>query len=176
MSIQSYPNIFQMSLIENWKFLCYRNASGKNQISTHLARLSKSGMMKLRRTLEHLQVKPQTSWSRPQASPTGNNIYVIHFTDENRTQHRLFGHHEIIFQEFVITLYGVEKDGKYDPANYASICADRQCECLAEPAKHKCSCLARFDTLFPDGQTLPSKKPRVDARPGKSPSLHGRQR
>ena len=176
MPIQSYPNSFRMSLIENWKFLCYRNASGKNQISPHLVRLSKSGIMKLRRTLEHLQVKPQTAWSRPQASPTGNNIYVIHFTDENRTQHRLFGHHEITFQEFVITLFGVEKDGKYAPANYISICTDRKCECLAAPRKHKCSCLERGDALFPDWQTLPTKKPRLDARPGRPPSLYGRER
>jgi hypothetical protein len=52
-----------------WSFLCYRNDAGRNLIYPHLSALSKQGMMNLRRTLEHLRVKPQTSWDRPQASP-----------------------------------------------------------------------------------------------------------
>ena len=151
-----------------WSFLCYRNDAGRNLIYSHLSALSKQGMMNLRRTLEHLRVKPQTSWDRPQASPLGNHMYVIRLEDENRTQHRLFGHHEIPRQAFVITLYGIEKDSHCAPSNYIALCPCRQCECLADPGTHKCACLEHVDALFPSWPSPHQPQPRLDARPRKT--------
>ena len=165
-----------MTLMQGWKFLCYRNASGKNQITPSLTALSKTGMMQLRRALEHLSVKPQTSWERPHASSAVNHIYVIRFRDENRTQHRLFGHHDLTGSEFVITLYGFEKDGKYEPSNYITISTTRRSECMANPGKHKCSCLQSSDSLFTTFDHKPQQITGLDARSGKSPSVYGRKR
>lgn len=144
-----------------WSYRCYKNATGRNQITSHLTGLTVKGRMQLRRTLEHLRTKPETLWIRPHASPAGNHIYVIRFHDENRTQHRLFGHHEASFAEFVITLYGVEKDRVYEPSDYLRICATRRGECASEPDKHKCSCLPESATVgsqsgnvFPIGNNL----------------------
>ena len=162
--------------MHGWKFLCYRNASGKNQITPSLTALSKTGMMQLRRALEHLSAKPQASWERPHASPAGNHIYVIRFRDENRKQHRLFGHHDLIAPEFVITLYGFEKDGKYEPSDYITISATRRSECLASPSEHKCSCLQSSDSIFPAFDCDAPQVKGLDGRPGKSSSLHGRKR
>ena len=165
-----------MTTPTTWTFLCYRNGSGRNQIYPQLRALSKQGTMNLRRTLEHLRVKPPSAWDRPQASPIGNHIYVIRFKDENRSQHRLFGHHESLYGEFVITLYGLEKDGNYAPPNYLTTCLRRQCECLAHPGTHKCACLEHGDALFPSWQPQFKPEPRLDARPRKSSGLHGRKR
>jgi hypothetical protein len=106
-----------------WRFVYPLDQRGLSDVAAKLLGLSKKARANLRRTLEHLQVKPKSEWSRPWASPLKNHIYVIRFHDENRTQHRLFGR----FDEanFVVTLYGTEKDKQYDPVNYIALCQHR---------------------------------------------------
>ena len=87
---------------------------------------SKKAAAKFDRTLDHLVQVDKTSWSRPHASPLGDHIYVIRFTDENRTQLRVFGHFEDLEHCFVMTLSGGEKDDQYEPSNYASQTQDRR--------------------------------------------------
>ena len=145
-------------------FFCYRNTVGKNLIDSHLRQLSKRASFNLRRTLEHLRVKPFHFWDRPHASPLGNHIYVIRFKDEQRTQHRFFGHHQAGQTVFVITLYGQEKDNHYEPSNYRRTCEHRQRECLADPRRHTCACLECDDPLFPAPQTLPHACAGLDGR------------
>ena len=87
---------------------------------------SKKAEAKFDRTLDHLQQSDKTDWSRPHASPIGDHIYVIRFTDENRRQLRIFGHFEDVEHCFVMTLTGGEKDDKYEPSNYDDQAKERR--------------------------------------------------
>lgn len=96
--------------------------------------------MDLRRSLQHLETKEPHYWARPHASPLGNHIYVIRFKSA-QGQFRLFGHHDQASQAFVITVFGTEKDGKYDPPNYADIANTRMGQCSQHPERHTCRSL-----------------------------------
>jgi hypothetical protein len=98
-----------------WTFRCYVDHRGMNVVLDWLSKLSPKARQNLKRTLEQLATKPKTAWERPHASPLGNHIYVIRFNDENRTQWRVYGEHEDERGCFVLTNYGTERGGKYDP-------------------------------------------------------------
>ena len=109
-----------------WNFHCYLTQRGEHATKKWRAQLTKSGLANLDRALEHLRVQPETAWTRPQASPLGNHIFVIHFRDENRTQWRLFGHFYEPHHAFVTTLGGTERDQQYLPHNYVETCQQRK--------------------------------------------------
>jgi hypothetical protein len=94
--------------------------------------ISKRGLANLDRTLEHLCVQEKTEWSRPHASPLKNSIYVIRFKDENRTQHRIFGHFHGSSNVFVLSQTGIEKDGNYSPTNYLALAESHKLTCDAQ--------------------------------------------
>lgn len=102
-----------------WKFHCFLDHRGKDVLADWHRTLSTKGRANFARARDQLKDQPKTSWDRPHASPLGNHIYVIRFKDENRTQHRAFGHFADEHHAFVITLYGEEKDGCYSPSNYS---------------------------------------------------------
>ena len=83
--------------------------------------ISKKGRAKFDAALDHLSIMAKDKWQRPHASPVNNSKYVIRFTDENRKQHRLFGHFYDKHSAFVITLTGYEKDNVYYPKDYVRI-------------------------------------------------------
>lgn len=60
------------------------------------------------------------------ASPLGDGIYVIRFSDENRSQHRIFGFFDVARRAFVMALPGGERDGKYFPSDYAKKTLERR--------------------------------------------------
>ena len=123
-----------------WRFICYKKTADHCEISKQLAKVSTKGRAKLLRTLETLQCLPQHRWERPHASTVINadHIYVIRFTDENRTQHRIFGNHQGGY--FICTLMGIEKGGKYEPANYGKIAVSRMGDCERDFHKYTCNC------------------------------------
>lgn len=80
--------------------------------------LSKAAHASLDRSIDQLSHQPPQNWSKPNpASSIGNHINVIRFHDENRKQHRIFGHFSDS-ASFVMTLSGFEKDRIYHPTNY----------------------------------------------------------
>jgi hypothetical protein len=121
-----------------WRFRCYLKQSGADLIQEWHGQLSKKGQAHLERTLEHLCVLDQTEWQRPHASALGHHIYVIRFRDENRTQHRIFGHFQ--GDEFVMTTTAIEKDNRYEPNNAKEIAYIRRQECLANPDQRTQEC------------------------------------
>ena len=110
---------------------------------TWLNGLSKKAMANLKRTLEHLAQKRITEWERPHSSSIGNNIYVIRFKDENGTQWRIYGEHELQQQCFVLTCHGTERGSVYDPpvAKCCDTASKRMAECREQWDARTCSCL-----------------------------------
>jgi len=110
---------------EPWEIRCFLKESGRNEAEKwHLA-LNKRMQVRLRTHLNHLRFQPEQRWTRPDAAALGDHLCVIHFKDENRTQHRLTGYFDIKNHAFVICVYGFEKDGVYTPQDYAD--KTRQC-------------------------------------------------
>ena len=115
-----------------WRYRCFLTQRGEHVIDAWHSRISAKGRGKLARALEHLAAQPKSEWSRPHASPVGNHIYVIRFTDENRTQHRLAGHFHGNSLAFILTLTAIEKDDKYDPSDYADRASANKVVCDAD--------------------------------------------
>jgi hypothetical protein len=127
-----------------WTFRCYVHERGKNVVMDWLNGLSKKAMVNLKRTLEHLAQKPLTAWERPHSSPIGNHIYVIRFKDENSTQWRIYGEHDPSRGCFVLTNFGTERGGVYDPpsAQCSSLASSRMADCRQHWDERTCSCLS----------------------------------
>jgi hypothetical protein len=123
-----------------WRFHCFLSERGEDVIDTWHNGVSKKGRAKLERTLEHLAVQEKTEWSRPQASPLGDHIYVIRFTDENRMQHRVAGHFHADSLAFVLTQPGYEKDDIYHPENFTKLAKSHKSTCDGEFNSRTCSC------------------------------------
>lgn len=99
-----------------WEYKCYLDERGGNPVFDWLSTLSKKAQANLKRSLEILSCLEIKDWHKPNpASLTENHIYVIRFKDENRTQWRIYGHHNIAKKTFVLSFYGNEKGNKYDP-------------------------------------------------------------
>lgn len=123
-----------------WRFRCFRSERGEDLIDRWISKtLSKKARAKLERALEYLCVRPKTEWSRPYASPLGNHIYVIRFSDENRAQLRIAGHFHGNTKLFVMTQPAVEKDDEYDPENLTELAND-----------HKNTCDSKFNNRTQD--------------------------
>ena len=104
-----------------WLFRCMLSERNTCVIKSWLMKQSVKARANLDRTIEHLAPLPPQYWARPQASPIGDNIYVIHLKNENREQLRIFGHFSgkgTAEASFVMTLEGYEKDNVYHPQNY----------------------------------------------------------
>ena len=103
-----------------WNYHESINQKGEPVVSYFLvgANFSKKTQANLDRTLDHLRDQPKSNWSRPMASPLGDNIYVIRFKDVTGMQLRLFGHFHEPHTAFVLTLTGYEKDDQYVPPDY----------------------------------------------------------
>ena len=106
--------------------------------------LAKKALANLRRTLEHLASKPKDYWERPHASPIGDNIYVIRFAEENRSQWRIYGEHDDDRECFVLCCHGTERDRRYHPT--ADVCRHtantRMAECRQHWDVRTCQCLS----------------------------------
>ena len=112
-----------------WKFDCFKDHRGESEVVDFLLSLSIKAKQNLKRALQILSVLPIQDWHKPQPSSKikdANHIYVIRFNDENRTQWRIYGFHDVNRNVFVKTNYGTEKDGKYKPA--VSKCAELSTE------------------------------------------------
>lgn len=125
------PTVDTSATHSSWQFRCKIDHRDRCVIKPWLAKLSTAGQASLDRTVQHLAPLPQEVWTRPQASKIGDNIYVIHLRDENRTQHRTFGHFHPSDHSAVLTLTGYEKDGTYFPDNYERITAEHRTSCDA---------------------------------------------
>lgn len=103
-----------------WEIRCFLRASGKNDCEKWHQGLTKRAQVKLRTHLHYLRAQPESRWVRPGAVALKDHVCVIHFTDENRTQHRLTGYFDADNHAFVICVLGIEKDRVYTPADYES--------------------------------------------------------
>lgn len=113
-----------------WRFRCLKSERGEDLIDRWKGKnLSKKATAKLERALEYLCVRPKSEWARPHASPLGNHIYVIRFSDENRAQLRVAGHFHGETRFFVMTQPAVEKDDKYDPENLTELANNHKNTC-----------------------------------------------
>lgn len=112
-----------------WRFHCFLSERGTDVIDSWHSGISKKGRAKLERTLEHLAVQEKTEWDRPHASPLGDHIYVIRFSDENRMQHRIAGHFHGDSLAFVLTQPGYEKDDIYYPKDIVKLAKGHKVVC-----------------------------------------------
>lgn len=112
-----------------WHFRCFIDHREICLVCDAIKPLSKTAKANMRVALQILSFQDKTEWNRPHASSIKNHIYVIRFKDENRTQHRLFGHFHDDRKCFVMSLKGTEKGNKYEPANYNEIAAQRKGIC-----------------------------------------------
>jgi hypothetical protein len=111
-----------------WEIRCFLRESGRNECAKWHQNLSTRARVKLRVRLAYLRAQPESRWQRPEASPLGNHVAVIRFTDENGTQHRLTGYFDHKHHAFVICVLGVEKDETYTPADYEQQTHSRRSE------------------------------------------------
>ncbi|MDD2865543.1 MAG: hypothetical protein PHC99_12585 [Methylococcales bacterium] len=110
-----------------WKFDCFKDNRGESEVVDFIKSLSVKAKQNLKRALQILSVLPIQDWHKPNPSSNiSNHIYVIRFKDENRTQWRIYGFHDVQRGFFMMTNYGTEKDGKYKPA--VSKCAELSTE------------------------------------------------
>lgn len=101
-----------------WEFKCYKDRKKDIVVIQWIKHeLSKKAWMSLKRSMEILAQRKIMHWERPHASfvSDSDRIYVIRFKDENSTQWRIFGFHDIQLCDFVMTNYGTERDNKYEP-------------------------------------------------------------
>lgn len=116
----------------SWAFRLWLSPSGRNELSKWDAKLSTQGKARRNTAMKFLRVQPAERWSRPQASPLSDHVYVIRFHDETHSQHRLFGYFDLDHHAFVICFAGNEKDGVYHPADYVQ----RTIRCRQELSGH----------------------------------------
>lgn len=128
-SVGSRPVDIAVQSKKAWRFRCIQSARGVDLIDAWHNTLSKKARAKLERAMEHLAVQEKTEWSRPHASSLGNRIYVIRFSDENRTQHRVAGHFHGESNVFILTQPAIEKDDQYDPENLLSLAGSLKDDC-----------------------------------------------
>lgn len=119
-----------------WQFLCYITAGGRNDFTKWDAKLSVKARAKRDVAMRYLRVQPPERWNRPLASSLGNHLYVIHFSDENGTAHRLCGFFDLQNHAFVICVTIVEKDGKYNPQDYEKRTLDARTQVARAFAQH----------------------------------------
>lgn len=131
------------SLIPPIGFRCYTK-NDIDIIDEWKQDLSKKARVNLDVVLTFLKDQPKLNWNRPKAVSIGNNIYVIHFKDENRTQYRPCGNFLDSHNSFVITTPAIEKGNKYDPSNYETIANTRKNEVLANPDGFSRPCFAHI--------------------------------
>jgi hypothetical protein len=62
-----------------WKFRLFASESGASDLTKWDSKLSVAGRARRDAHMRFLCVQPPTRWSRPQASPLGDNVYVIRF-------------------------------------------------------------------------------------------------
>lgn len=106
-----------------------------------LSTISITGKANFDRAIEHLLPLPQQDWHKPHpASNIGDNIYVIRFRDENRKQHRVFGHAYHADYSFVMTLDGFEKDDEYHPDDYDATAAKNRDNCKSDHSARTIRC------------------------------------
>ena len=128
-----------------WEYRCYVDDRGNNVILNWLSGLSKKALAKFKRQLEILECLEIQDWHKPNpASLVKYHIYVIRFKDENRTQWRAYGHHDLPKKAFVLSFYGTEKDRKYDPTTKECIykCTIRMEQCRTNWHGRTCACLS----------------------------------
>lgn len=101
-----------------WEYRLWLTDSGRNDFEKWDKGLSAKGRARRNTNMKFLRDKPADQWDRPEASPLGDNVYVIRFKDENSTQHRLFGYHDLSNHAYVICFAGFEKDHVYHPTDY----------------------------------------------------------
>ena len=106
------------AVVSVWEYRLYVTPSGRNDIAKWDAKLSARARAKRNTNMKFLRDKPATQWSRPSASPISDNVYVIRFKDENGSEHRMFGYHDLQYHAFVICFEGYEKDNVYYPTDY----------------------------------------------------------
>lgn len=144
MEKKSPPNLHDHNLPQGkWLFRCMLSERNTCVIKLWLMRQSTKARANLDRAIEHLAPQPPQYWCRPQASPIGNNIYVIHLKNENREQLRIFGHFSgkgTIEASFVMTLEGYEKDNVYHPPNYEDTARTNRDWCEAAHNGRTISC------------------------------------
>ena len=128
-----------------WNYRCYVDDRGNNPVLTWLSALSKKAQANFKRNLEIIECLEIADWHKP--SPTSyvnNHIYVIRFKDENRTQWRIYGHHNIEKKVFVLSFYGFEKGNRYEPSveQCVNVGSNRMEQCIADWDTRTCSCLS----------------------------------
>jgi hypothetical protein len=147
-------------MVRLWLYRCYVDHRGKSIVADWVKSKSKKAQMNLRRTLEHLSQKPRETWERPQSSSLGNHIYVIRFKDENGTQWRIYGEHDLQHKCFVLCCTGTERGNIYDPPS-ETCCAttvSRMAECRESWDTRTCSCLSESSGSQPiPGNVFPTK-------------------
>lgn len=111
-----------------WSIRCHLRAGGRNDVIRWYDKLTRRSQVAFRTRLQYLRFQPQGRWVRPNAAALKDHVCVIHFQDENRTQHRLTGYFDHAHHAFVICVIGVEKDKQYDPPDYE----DRTHQCRTE--------------------------------------------
>lgn len=124
-----------------WKYRCFKDHRGLDVIDPWHKKLSAAARANFTRARQQLSHQPLTSWSRPHASPLGDHIYVIRFRDENRTQHRVFGHIEQAHTSFVMSVTGTERDNVYSPKTYIKDVGDARNVCGGQYHERTCDCL-----------------------------------
>ena len=131
--------------IVKWKWRCFRDDQGTNVVIDWVTAKSKGGQARLKNALDQLSQLEKQHWHKPQPSSSiGNHIYVIRFSDENRTQWRIYGHHKDAIRTFVLTNYGTERGNKYDPPveRCLALGTERMDWCAKHWNSSTCSCLS----------------------------------
>ena len=123
-----------------WKIYWFIPSSGRNNFAKWDAKLSLKGRIKRNTALKYLRVEPLSRWTRPEASPLGNHLYVIHFSDENGAAHRMCGFIDLSNHAFVICVTMIEKDGKYNPDDYEARTLKAQLEIQSQFKKFTLEC------------------------------------
>ena len=134
--------------INPWSFRCYMNNRGDDIIDDWKKTLSPKGRANFDSILKILKDQPRESWRRPLACGIGDNIFVIHFKDENGSKYRPTGNFLDIYHSFVITTKATEKDGNYIPSDYAAIASSRKREVDADPTNKSCACFANISVAY----------------------------
>lgn len=143
-----------------WNYRCYVDHRGNNVITDWVKSLSKKAQANLMRTLEHLSQKQINNWERPQSSPLGDRIYVIRFKDENGTQWRIYGEHDLQRGCFVLCFSGTERGNVYKPPSDECCAATkaRMAECREHWDVRTCNCLSGSGSSQPIPSNLLSTK------------------
>lgn len=123
-----------------WIIYWYLTGTGRNNFTKWDKNLSIKGRVKRNTALKYLRVEPLSRWVRPETSPLGNLLYVIHFTDENRTAHRMCGFIDLAHHAFVICVTMIEKDGTYNPNNYEARTLSAKLDVQADFDKRTLEC------------------------------------